>query len=284
MDKDEQQLEEMIKVDGSALTLEEIEHISKSTQVKVRYEKMYENTLYSTILLSLTHESFTEAEAIHLWDAILGHMNSLNQRLEREVGVPVATLDYLTNIKHHLLEPIIIEQGKSAFVSRATTVDELTGLYVRDVFDVILKKEVHEATRKNAPLSLLMIDIDDFKKVNDKFGHVTGDKTLTKVGSSINECIREMDLAARYGGEEFAVIMPGTNAEQAFEIGERIREHIERIPFDSFTITVSIGVSSVGQLIDRPEMLTETADQALYKAKLNGKNQVINAENTNTTH
>ncbi|MFT6046938.1 MAG: diguanylate cyclase (GGDEF)-like protein [Arenicella sp.] len=278
MKQDDKHLEEMIEVDDGVLTLKEIEYISVNEKVRKRYGNRYKKTLYSNILMSLTHESYTEEEATCLWWKIIKHMGMLNGLLNREVGISVATLDYLTNITQTLSEPIIIEQGKSAFVSRATTTDELTSLYLRDVFDVMLKKEVNEASRKNNPLCLLIIDIDDFKTVNDEYGHLAGDKALTEVGSGINSCVREMDFAARYGGEELAVIMPDTNIEQGFKIAERIRKHIENLQFDGFGLTVSAGLSMVSHLTNTPYTLITSADEALYIAKCKGKNQVMIAE------
>lgn len=279
MEQDKKHLEEMINVDDGILTLKEITNISVNNSFRERYEESYKNRLYSNILMSLTHESFIEADAAILWCKIIEHMNMLNALLNRNVGVSVATLDYLTNITQTLSEPIIIEQNKSAFVSRATTTDELTGLYLRDVFDVMIKKEIDEATRKNTPLCLLMIDIDDFKQVNDKHGHIIGDKALTKVGSVINNSIREMDFAARYGGEELIVLMPDTELEQALKISERIRKQIEDLEFEGFNITVSAGLTMVAHTTNTPNTLVTSADEALYIAKDKGKNQVVIATN-----
>ena len=280
MAHDDKHLEEMIEVDEGVLSLKEINIISKNQDARQRYEKKYQGTLYSTILKSLTHESYSEEEATLLCKNILEHMHRLDSSLGREVGVSVATLDYLTNITNTLLKPIIIEQDKSAFVSRATTTDELTALYLKDVFDVMLKKEVDEANRKNTPLCLLMIDIDDFKKVNDLYGHLIGDKTLTKVGACIHNAVREMDFAARYGGEELAVIMPDTELDEALIVGERIRHQIESLHFDNFSITVSIGLAKACRQICTPDNLIQSSDEALYTAKSKGKNQVVVAKNT----
>ena len=103
---------------------------------------------------------------------------------------------------------------------------------------------------------------------------------LTEVGGSINQSIREMDIAARYGGEELAVIMPDTDREQASQVGERIREHIERLKFDSFSVTVSIGLAELNKKCRTFEALISSADKALYEAKRNGKNQLVVSQST----
>jgi diguanylate cyclase (GGDEF)-like protein len=180
-------------------------------------------------------------------------------------------LDYLSNIKKELSDPKIIEEDKSKFVAETTTKDDLTGLYLREVFDVVLKKEVDEANRTNSPLCLLMLDIDDFKVTNDTCGHQEGDAVLTKLGAALNDSVREMDTAVRYGGEEMAIIMPKIPTEKVRNAAERIREAIEKIQFNDFSVTVSIGVSQTSNLIKTPEQLIRSADEALMRQKKRGK-------------
>jgi len=275
------QLEDIVEFDDRTLSLADIEAIANDESVRKRYENKHENCLYSTILLSLTHESFQERESKSLWNKIISHMKKLNNILGRNVGISVASLDYLTNVKNTLSEPKIIEEYKSSFVADATTKDELTGLYLREVFDVVLKKDIEEANRKNTSLCLLMIDIDDFKKINDKYGHLKGDEVLKKVGTAINDSVREMDLAARYGGEEMVVLMPRVDIEQAYKAAQRIRQTIKEIQFKEFFVTVSIGLSQTNRRIDTPDKLIHAADLALYKAKNKGKNKVIMSNRTN---
>ncbi|MEJ2657000.1 MAG: GGDEF domain-containing protein [Desulfobacterales bacterium] len=274
------QLEDIVELGDCTLSLAEIESIANDDNIRKQYEDKYKSSLYSAILLSLTHESFQESESKSLWSEIVAHMRQLNHILGRNVGISVASLDYLTNVRNTLAGPKIIEEDKSTFVAGATTKDELTGLYLREVFDVFLKKEVEEANRKNTSLCLLMIDIDDFKKLNDKYGHLAGDDVLNKIGTAINDSVREMDLAARYGGEEMAVIMPRVDMGKAYKAAQRIRKTIELIPFKDFFTTVSIGLSAAGRLINTPDKLIRVADEALYQAKRKGKNRVIMYDKT----
>jgi diguanylate cyclase (GGDEF)-like protein len=194
----------------------------------------------------------------------------LEEILQRDVGLSVATLDYFQNIQKILIYPLIIEENISNFLADSTTKDGLTNLYVRDVLDVFLEKEIGKAKRKKSYVSFAMIDIDDFKNVNDTYGHQKGDEVLASIGNVLNENIREMDFAARYGGEEFCVVMPNTKIEEAYEIATRIRKEIESLSFDNFSVTVSIGVSQSMPSYS-PKRVVSLADKALYRAKENGK-------------
>jgi diguanylate cyclase (GGDEF)-like protein len=269
------QLEDIVEFDDRTLSLADVESIANDKKIRKHYENKYKNCLYSTILLSLTHESFQEDESKSLWNEIISHKRQLEDIIGRSVGLSVASLDYLTNVKNALSEPKFIEENKSTFIAGATTKDELTGLYLREVFDVFLKNEIEEANRKNTSLCLLMIDIDDFKKVNDKYGHLKGDEVLDIIGNTINDTVREMDLPARYGGEEMAVLMPRIDLDQDFKAGQRIRKAIEQIQFKDFFVTLSIGLSQTSRHINTPDKLIDAADVALYKAKNKGKNKVI---------
>jgi two-component system cell cycle response regulator len=160
--------------------------------------------------------------------------------------------------------------------------DGLTQLYNHRYFQEELARAFEEAKRYQRPLSLALIDLDFFKKVNDTHGHAAGDKVLRDVSALFNGSTRTSDIAARYGGEEFAVMMPETTLEDAVQFSEKIRLAVEAeaINYDAIAIpvTVSIGVASYPHtLLKSPRELVEAADRALYRAKKNGRNQV-NAE------
>ncbi|MEW6982549.1 GGDEF domain-containing protein [Colwelliaceae bacterium 6471] len=275
LEEHNQLLQDVIEIQEKSIALSVIEAIARNENIQKQYEKSNKNHLYSLILLSLTHKAYREDEAKKLWHKITAHMQLLEKNLGRQVGISVATLDYLSNITRVLTNPIIIEEAKSEVVAEFSTIDELTQLYVRDVFDITLLKNIHESTRAHTSLCLLMIDVDDFKKVNDHYGHQKGDEALHKIGHCLNKRIREMDLAARYGGEELAVILPNTDIEEAYIIGERIRKDIKKLDFDGFSVTVSIGIGSTNKPKNTPESLIKQADTALYKAKAAGKNQTV---------
>ena len=157
--------------------------------------------------------------------------------------------------------------------------DGLTRLYNHRYFQDELARAFDESKRYNRPLSLAMIDIDFFKKVNDTYGHAVGDEVLKCVSSQFGESVRSTDLVARYGGEEFAVMMPETGLEDALTFAEKIRHLLESRPVPTqagpLPVTVSIGVSSVPRSrIHSPKEMVVAADRALYRAKKGGRNRV----------
>lgn len=271
-----EQLEDIVDVHDQSITISDIEAMLKDEAILKKFEKDNKHNFYSSLFLSLTHETYPESKARVLWGEITAHMHSLEKTLGRKIGISVAALDYLSNIKSILNEPKIIEEEKSAFVAQSSTIDELTQLHTRDVFDVTLKKHTDEAIRTHSSLCLLIIDIDDFKRVNDEHGHQVGDSVLQQVGQCVNGIVREMDLAARYGGEELAIILPNANIKNAYMTAERIRESIQAINFNGFSVTVSIGVSCLDRETNNTaQSLIKNADDALYRAKNAGKNITI---------
>ncbi len=172
-------------------------------------------------------------------------------------------------------------------LKRLTLIDGLTGIANRRHFDQTMESEWRRMRRDKKPISLLMLDIDYFKKYNDQYGHQNGDDCLKSVAKAIaREAKRAGDLAARYGGEEFAVLLPDTSSSQAMEVSEKIIRRIEsmRIVHEKSSvsdfITLSIGVAGLDALSRNmsPQYLIESADQALYKAKDTGRNRVVFSE------
>ncbi len=160
--------------------------------------------------------------------------------------------------------------------------DQLTGLWNRRNLDQRLEGSIAHSTRCGGTFSLLLIDIDNFKQVNDYFGHITGDDVLKRFGEVLSERLRQNDVAARWGGEEFVILADGTNLERARVMAEQIREAISATPFSPVPrITVSIGIAEY-QNGETGDDLLKRADKALYGAKRNGRNRVIAAESGNT--
>lgn len=160
-----------------------------------------------------------------------------------------------------------------------TVIDELTETYNYRYFVQKLQEEKRRALRYNLPLSLIMVDIDWFKKLNDSLGHEAGNKVLKQLSAVIKSCIRDVDVFCRYGGEEFVVVLPQTTQEEAATLGERIRAKVERTKFDTSSdhpssVTVSVGVSSFPENGRSHEDLVSVTDQALYRAKGEGRNLV----------
>jgi len=160
-----------------------------------------------------------------------------------------------------------------------TIIDELTGAYNYRYFVRKLQEEKRRAMRYDLPLSLIMVDIDWFKKLNDTYGHEAGNEVLRSLARTIAQCIRDVDIFVRYGGEEFAVILPQTLRREAMILAERIRTQVEETRIETraagqLRITVSVGVSSFPENGRPEEELVSIADQALYRAKGEGRNQV----------
>ena len=163
-------------------------------------------------------------------------------------------------------------------LARAAVTDPLSGLFNRRYFRERLEEELDSARRHNTTVALLMIDIDNFKSINDRFGHLTGDLVIRGVGDILKRSVRKFDLCTRYGGEEFAIVMPGSGPENAVPVAERIRQRIEdfkpaEAELAELHVTASIGMA-VGQGISGRELIAR-ADQALYQAKQAGKNRVV---------
>jgi diguanylate cyclase (GGDEF)-like protein len=156
--------------------------------------------------------------------------------------------------------------------------DSLTKVYNRRYFTERYLAEFERAKKINIDLSLLMIDIDHFKKINDNYGHLVGDAVLREVAKLIRDNLREIDFVGRFGGEEFSVILPETDKAGAIMVAERISSRISReyirVFDETLTATVSIGIAAFATNITDPKAFMEIADKALYKAKVMGRNRV----------
>ena len=161
-----------------------------------------------------------------------------------------------------------------------------TRLFNHGFFQNRLIEEIERAERYKTDLTLMILDLDHFKRVNDTFGHMTGDEVLIKIAETIKYQVRECDIPARFGGEEFTVILPETDSTGSLTVAERLRQSIKQLQFSasgadtknpkSFSITTSIGLSCYAHASNMTEdILIENADKALYEAKQNGRDQVV---------
>lgn len=171
---------------------------------------------------------------------------------------------------------------QNAHLYELAMVDGLTGLFVRRYFDARIEEEIERSRRYGTPFSVIMLDVDDFKKLNDTYGHLVGDRVLRAIANVIKAQMRGVDTAARYGGEEMAVILPRTEMVGAYNLAERIREGIAELrittdddPPRSLAVTASLGISAFPESKARDGTdLVRRADKALYRAKKTGKNRV----------
>ncbi len=199
-------------------------------------------------------------------DTLLSHierLRKLNERLKREL---VEARETIENLKKRLYET----------VKKANT-DPLTGLYNRGYLEEDLRKRIRRFDSKGEIFSVVMLDVDNFKRVNDVYGHLAGDQVLVTIASILRGDLRIDDLAARYGGEEFVVVLSRLDLNGATKVANRLRERIESTPIiwgeDIIRVTASFGVAQVKEG-DTPKSLLDRADKALYLAKSDGKNCV----------
>lgn len=234
-----------------------------------------ESQIYANLLKVLTSLDIPETEAKEIWEEVSANQSKLSQCLGREVGFRVALLDYFINHNQKIENPKIIEIRLFAETEKLILVDELTRLYNRRHFETAIVREFKQATRYNHNLSLLVIDIDDFKKINDTYGHVMGDEILKQVAKKISTSLRVEDTACRIGGEEFAIIFPQSNEKQALKAAEKLLEACRTIQISGKPVTISGGLVSYPEKAKRCEEMYDLADRALYAAKDSGKNQIL---------
>ncbi len=174
-------------------------------------------------------------------------------------------------------------------LQRMALADGLTGIPNHRAFQDFLRQQLAEAQRHNRPLSLILLDVDHFKRLNDTYGHLVGDEVLKQVARILVQTVRQSDFVARYGGEEFAVVLPSTDLTSALTVAERLREAIAAGAWEALgsesclcapqgPVTASFGVASYQPGMASPQELIEAADQALYRAKASGRNCVCAAE------
>src|SRR6266851_9549299 len=181
-----------------------------------------------------------------------------------------------------LLEPASVALDNALLLKRAealSVTDDLTHLYNSRYLNLVLRRETKRASRSGRPLSLLFIDLDGFKAINDAHGHLFGSRALVEAAGVIRTSARETDVVARFGGDEFALVLPDTGPEGAFAVGERIRQRIAAHPFlagDGLDIhlTVSVGVATLPDVAASAEELVQAADKAMYRVKESGKNGI----------
>jgi len=217
-------------------------------------------------------------------------ITGLDSDEDEEKGLSMNAVDYITKpfspttVKLRVRNQIqIINQLRT--IERLSMMDQLTSIPNRRNFDERLKMEWKQAVREHTHISMLMMDLDRFKTINDKYGHMQGDSVLQTVSSIIPQLFkRPGDFIARWGGEEFVVLLPNTGIEGALDMAERIRSEVEKTSMPSIdgseiNVTISIGVSSIAPTLGcSVDAFISSSDKALYAAKQAGRNKVICAE------
>jgi diguanylate cyclase (GGDEF)-like protein len=217
-------------------------------------------------------------------------VSALDASDDESHGFELGAVDYITKpfkpvvVKARVKTHIQLKQ-KSDLLERMASIDGLTDIPNRRNFDDTLERELRKATRNGSLLSLILMDIDFFKKHNDYYGHAEGDDCLRRVAKTVDACMkRASDFAARYGGEEFAVILPETDTDGAVHVAEKIRIRVAQLNISHAAsdvadhVSISLGVATVsGSQDSSPVDIIKAADTFLYKAKETGRNRVVSS-------
>lgn len=230
------------------------------------------------IIHVLTHLNLEIDEARNCWRDIVSHWQEMCNSLGREVSLRTAICDYFCSIHISLRNPKVVEIHIFEKAVNDSRYDRLTNLFNRSTFEELFAKEIAKAKRYGKDLSFLFFDLDNFKSINDTYGHPVGDEVLQQVAQLILKERRIEDIAARFGGEEIVVILPETVRVDALVLAERIREKVEALKFscegEELHVTISGGIASFPLNATDAKGLIKCADNALYQAKGAGKNRI----------
>jgi diguanylate cyclase (GGDEF)-like protein len=248
---------------------------------RLRSFREFENApAFATAVRFLFHLEVDDAVAERLLEHVLEHRAVLASTLGRDPGLRVAAMDYLSNVEKMYDNPKIVEMQEFEDTERSARTDPLTGLANRRVFDDAVDREIRRSRRYRWPLTVLMLDLDHFKRINDSYGHLLGDLVLERVGGILRHAVREADVVCRYGGEEFAVVLPETSRVGGFAVAERIRRRVEHefhergLAGHELSLTVSCGLATYPEDGLHAIEILARADEALYGAKREGRNRV----------
>jgi diguanylate cyclase (GGDEF)-like protein len=235
---------------------------------------------FSQLLQRIAGKNFTNREATSHWRHILTHKNKLESRLERNVGIQVAALDYFDSIG--LPETAAVRpMSKATLLDQETKEDWLEKVYTPGYHLEKLKEEILRAKRYKHALSAIMLDVDEFRKINERFSYEVGDKILTLIVKIIKKLIRNVDIITRYSGDRFFIILPNTNKREAKELADRLKEKVnyrtKRLEglADGVTLTLSVGQCNLN---DASAEFMKHLENLLIEGKKIGRNAVYTLE------
>ena len=231
---------------------------------------------FSDLLYAISHHYFAREMAESIWNKVLSHKLTMSERLGRNVRITVATLDYLSNITGELRSFTLMAETYVTEIVNLSMRDGMTRLFNHSTFYELLELELRNHRRYGVGTSLILLDIDDFKSVDDSYGHQEGDRVLIGLAKTLEAETRDSDICCRFGGDEFAAILPFTDdPQEALGVAERIRLGVAKITCHGRTVTISAGVALCDGPTQGAHALVDRADRALYLAKRGGKNRVV---------
>ena len=243
-------------------------------------EAKYGADTYRVLFYVIVHIDFKARRAKTHWKKLVAVWEDLDRKTGTELDLRVVVIHYFLRVQKQLRNPAVVEIKFLQQAEDSAIHDELTGAYNFRYFQHGIEQEIRRVRRYDRGMSLLMIDVDDFKNFNDQNGHLVGNAALKKLAGVLGKCVRDVDVVCRYGGEEFAVILPTTLKNGALTAAEKMRTRVARARFAGGSkqplgkVTVSIGVATVPTDATRADELIARADAALYRAKAFGKNRV----------
>ncbi len=246
-----------------------------------RLQQGCDEPVHAALIYLATHLTLAVDEARHHWTKILEHRRAWQDRHGESVDLRLAIFSYFVRIVPRLENPKVIELELFEKTLASTYRDELTGLYNFRYLEECLRRERDRSERYGAPLSLVMFDVDEFKRFNDAHGHQVGNQALAALGRVLSGCARDSDTPVRFGGEEFALVLPGTPKTGARLVAERLCRAVAEYRLasgdgaGSRKLTLSAGVATFPGDGDDEQALLRCADLALYEAKRAGRNRVV---------
>lgn len=228
---------------------------------------------YTALLEALCDLSLSSTEAASYLHTVSEHQQHLSESLGRPVDLRVALLDFWSQNDAPVTGAKLVDVKNYLRSIRLAYVDGLTGLHNRRYLEEFMHRELTRSERHQLSFSVLFMDIDDFKAINDTRGHAYGDEVLKRISDQLKDTVRREDLAARYGGEEFVVVMPQTDSDGAYLLANRLLDTVRSYTGDQ-RVTLSGGISTYPHHGTKMEELFINADRSLYDAKMGGKDQV----------
>jgi diguanylate cyclase (GGDEF)-like protein len=292
--KQEAVLREMNEAPVSIDEIDNFKFLTKTKEIEIAggdlesHVRTYETVLpgrkrsayYHDLIFALIQIRLPEEVAKKDWQEILRHKYTMSEKLGRNIGIHVATLDYYTNIRRYMRHPKIVDANEYVDTASHAISDELTQAYNRRFFDTELRRLFKYCDAFGRTFSLLMMDLDHFKMYNDVNGHIKGDIALIESVRIFHAISGLQARVCRYGGEEFTVLLPNVPLSDAAKTAESIRQaiydyrYVNEQALPGNRLTISCGVAEFSRKFSDEKMMLDASDKALYRAKNNGRNRV----------